>query len=371
MVRRRRPAPNLTRSLGIDVPNDDKPPGTLPLGDGGCIPGPPPPPDTPPDSHLPPPHPGWRKIQLSGDAFPQNCYRATCAPASDDDSDGWCTDGNVSTPPPPRWKPKDHIDPSGSTKGPSCKPSGLERPRPPLPRNAFQSEIPTVEDSSDGWVSDNSSNSSSSSSEGERFNRRVRDYYNHGLLVPEQRFDFIEHLSGVVQLLKLSNTTAVYEALVDTHTRDMQLQTALIRILIYIINNDYFTIYGSSMVALWELQATILSNPRVNRIMRRVAYGGDICFPLDPNDSLSVPEAVPLAPRSGPPPVPFHSRPPQMQSPHVSGKASDDVTSLDRTQTLGTTPDQMSGVPKPKTKSQLRRDRRRRVLDTKPSMERA
>ena len=85
-------------------------------------------------------------------------------------------------------------------------------------------------------MSDDSFNASTSS--GEAFNKQVRNYYNHSLIAPEQKFDFIEHLSSIVLLLKLSNTTTVYEALVDTHSHDCQLQIALIRILIYIINND-------------------------------------------------------------------------------------------------------------------------------------
>jgi len=167
------------------------------------------------------------------------------------------------------------------------------RPCSPNPRDTSKSDIPAVEDSSDGWVSNDSSNSSLP--EGEQFNRCVRDYYNHGLLVPEQRFDFIEHLSSVVQLLKLSNTTAVYEALVDTHSCDQQLQIVLICILIYIINNDYFITTGSSMLALQELQATILSNPHVNQFMWQVAQSGDPHFPLDSIDSPLNPVAVPSA----------------------------------------------------------------------------
>jgi len=201
-------------------------------------------------------------------------------------------------------------------------------------------------------VSNDSSNASTSS--GEAFNKRVRDYYNHGLIAPE--------LSSIVLLLKLSNTTAVYEALVDTHLRDCQLQIALIHILIYIINNDYFITTGLSMLALRELQATILFNPHVNRAMHRVAQGGDLCFPLEPLDSLLT-VAVPPVPSSGPPLVPFHTHSSQKQSPHMSGTASDDVMSLDQFQTLGTTPDQ-TGVPKPKTKMQLWHDCRRCALDS-------
>jgi len=47
----------------------------------------------------------------------------------------------------------------------------------------------------------------------------------------------------------------------------------------------------------------------------------------------------------------------------MSGTASDDVMSLDWSQTLGTTPDQ-TGVPKPKTKMQLWHDRHRCALDS-------
>jgi len=251
-------------------------------------------------------------------------------------------DDNVYTSPVPELKPKGHTDPSGSSQGQSCESSSLVRPCSSNPRDTSKSDIPVVEDSSDGWVSDDSSNSSLS--EGEQFNRHIRDYYNHGLLVPEQRFDFIEHLSSVVQLLKLSNTTAVYEALVDTHSHDQQLQIVLICILIYIINNDYFITTGSSMLALWKLQATILFNPHVNQFMWQVTQGGDPRFPLDSIDPPLNLMAVPSAPSLGPPAVPFHSHPSRLPSPHVSGIASDDVTSLDRTQTLGTTPDQPAGV---------------------------
>jgi len=72
---------------------------------------------------------------------------------------------------------------------------------------------------------------------------------------------------------------------VGIHSCDCQLQIALIHILIYIINNDYFITTGLSMLALRELQATILSNPHVNRAMRHVAQGEDPCFPLEPLDS--------------------------------------------------------------------------------------
>ena len=61
MVRKRYTAPKLTRSLAINDTNDKKAPGTLPLGDHGCLPGPPHPQDPPPNPHLPPPHPGWGK----------------------------------------------------------------------------------------------------------------------------------------------------------------------------------------------------------------------------------------------------------------------------------------------------------------------
>jgi len=181
-------------------------------------------------------------------------------------------------------------------------------------------------------------------------------------IAPEQKFDFIEHLSSIVLLLKLSNTTTVYEALVDTHLHDCQLQIALIRILIYIINNDYFITTGLSMLALHELQATILSNLCVNRAVCHVALGGDLRFPLESLDSLLT-VAVPPVPSSGPPPVLFHMHLSRKQSPHMSGTASDDVMSLDQTQTLGTTPDQ-TGVPKPKTKMQLRCDCHRCALDS-------
>jgi len=179
---------------------------------------------------------------------------------------------------------------------------------------------------------------------------------------PEQKFDFIEHPSSIVLLLKLSSTTAVYKALVDTHSRNCQLQIVLIHILIYIINNNYFITTGLSILVLRELQATILSNPRINRAMCRVALGGDLHFPLEPLDSLLM-VAVPLVPSSGPPPAPFHMHPSWKQSPHVSGTASDDVMSLDWTQTLGTTPDQ-TGVPKSKTKTQLQHDHHRHALDS-------
>jgi len=209
-------------------------------------------------------------------------------------------------------------------------------------------------------VSNDSSNASTSS--GEAFNKRVCDYYNHGLITPEQKFDFIEHLSSVVLLLKLSNTTAVYEALVDTHSHDCQLQIVLIRILIYIINNDYFITTGLSMLVLRKLQTTILSNLHVNHAMRHIALEGDLCFSLEPLDSLLT-VAVPPVPSSGPPLVLFHTHPSWKQSSHMSGTASDDVMSLDWTQTLGTTPDQ-TGVPKPKTKTQLRCDCHRCTLDS-------
>ena len=73
--------------------------------------------------------------------------------------------------------------------------------------------------------------------------------------------------------------------------------------------------------------------------------------------------AVPLVLSLGPPLVPFDMHPSWKQSPHVSGTASNDVMSLDRTKTLGTTPDQ-TGVPKPKTKAQLQHDHRRCALDS-------
>ena len=41
MVRKQRTAPKLTQSLVIDDTNDKKAPGTLLLGDCGCLPGPP------------------------------------------------------------------------------------------------------------------------------------------------------------------------------------------------------------------------------------------------------------------------------------------------------------------------------------------
>ena len=116
------------------------------------------------------------------------------------------------------------------------------------------------------------------------------------------------------------------------------------------------------MLVLRELQATILSNPRVNCAMHHVALGGDLCFPLEPLDLLLT-VAVPPVLSLGPPPVPFHMHPSQKQSSHVSGTASNDVMSLDQTQTLGTTPDQ-TGVLKPKTKTQLQRDHRRRAFDS-------
>jgi len=141
-----------------------------------------------------------------------------------------------------------------------------------------------------------------------------------------------------------------------------KLQIALICILIYIINNDYFITTGLSILVLQELQATILSNPHVNRAMCHVAQRRDLCFPLEPLDSLLV-VAVPPVPRSGPLPVPFYMHPSRTQSPHVSETASDDVMSLDQLQTLGTAPDQ-SGAPKPKTKMQLWHDCHQCALDS-------
>ena len=157
----------------------------------------------------------------------------------------------------------------GFGKGQSRDTTSSELPRASDSKVTFQSDIPVSDDGSDDWVSNDSSNASTSS--GEAFNKRVRDYYNHGLIASEQKFDFIEHLSSIVLLLKRSNTTAVYEALVDTHSHNCQLQIALIHILIYIINNNYFITTGLSMLALRELQATILSNPHVNRAMHHVA----------------------------------------------------------------------------------------------------
>jgi len=96
--------------------------------------------------------------------------------------------------------------------------------------------------------------------------------------------------------------------------------------------------------------------------MHHVAQRRDLCFPLEPFDSLLV-VAVPPVLSSGPPPVPFHMHLSQKQSLHVSGTASNDIMSPDQTQTLGTTPDQF-GVPKPKTKMQLRCDRCGHALDS-------
>jgi len=223
----------------------------------------------------------------------------------------------------------------------------------------FQLDIPVMENDSDDWVSNDPSDASSSS--GEAFNRQVHDYCKHGLIVPEQRFNFIEHLSSMVQLLKLSNTTAVYEVL-DTHSHDCKLEIALIYILIYIVNNDYFIDTGLSILALHELQATILSNPCVNHAICHVAQGGDLCFPLEPLDSL-LSVAMPPVLSSGPSPVQFHMHPSQKQSTHVGGTASNDVMSLDWTQTLGTALDQ-SGVPKPRTKTQLWCDHHWCALDS-------
>ena len=116
------------------------------------------------------------------------------------------------------------------------------------------------------------------------------------------------------------------------------------------------------MLVLHELQATILSNPHVNRAMCCVALEEDLRFPLEPLDSLLT-VAVPPVPSSGPPPVPFHTYPSWKQFLHMSGTTSDDVMSLDRSQTLGTTLDQ-TGVPKPKSKMQLWHDHHRRTLDS-------
>jgi len=127
--------------------------------------------------------------------------------------------------------------------------------------------------------------------------------------------------------------------LVDTHLRNCQLQIALIHILIYIINNNYFITTELSMLALRELQAIILSNPHINHAICCVVHEGDLCFPLEPLDSLLIVAVSPVL-RLGPPPVPFYIHPSRKQSPHMSGTASDDVMSLDRIQTLGTAPDQ-------------------------------
>ena len=265
--------------------------------------------------------------------------------------------GYHSPPPVPTKEPEVGPYLPGFGKGRSHDTTSSELPRASDSKVIFQSDIPVSDNGSDDWVSDGPSNASTSSDEA--FNKQVRDYYNHGLITPEQKFDFIEHLSSIVLLLKLSNTTAVYEALVDTHSHDCQLQIALICILIYIINNDYFI---TSMLALCKLQATILSNLCASRAMHHVALGGDLHFPLEPLDSLLM-VAVPPVLSSGPPPVPFHTHPSWKQSPYISGTASNDVMSLDQTQTLGTTPDQ-TGVPKPKTKTQLWHDCHRCALDS-------
>jgi len=266
--------------------------------------------------------------------------------------------------PPPVSAKKPEVGPHlpGFGKGRSCDATSSELPRASDSKATFHSDIPASDDNSDDWMSDDSSNASTSSDEA--FNKRVHDYYNHGLITPEQKFNFIKHLSSIVLLLKQSNTTAVYEALVDTHThsRDCQLQIVLIRILIYIINNDYFITTGLSMLVLRELQATILSNLHVNRAMRHVAQRRDLHFPLEPLDSLLA-VAVLLVLRSDPPPFLFHMHPSWKQSSHVSGTACDDIMSLDQIQTLGTAPDQ-SGTPKPKTKTQLRCDYRQCTLDS-------
>jgi len=69
LVHKQCTTPKLTRSLAMDITNDEKAPETLPLGEHGCLPEPPHPPDPPPDSNLPPPHPGWEKTRLSGESF--------------------------------------------------------------------------------------------------------------------------------------------------------------------------------------------------------------------------------------------------------------------------------------------------------------
>ena len=259
MVYKQHTTLTLIRSLVIDVTNDEKAPGTLPLGDCDCLPGSPHPPDPPLNSHLSSPHLVWEKTRLSGEFFPQNPYRATCT-SNSEYSDNGLIGGYTYPPPVPTKKPE--VGPPclpGFGKGRSCDTTSSELPRASDSKVTFQLDIPISDNNSDDWVSDDSSNASTSS--GEAFNKRVRDYYNHGLIAPEQKFNFIEHLSSVVLLLKQSNTTTVYEVLVNTHSCDCQLQIVLICILIYIINNDYFITTGLSMLALRELQATILSNP--------------------------------------------------------------------------------------------------------------
>jgi len=304
-------APKIIRSLAIDITNNEKASGTLPLGNCGCLPGPPHPPDSPPSSHLPSPHLGWGKTCLSGEFFLQTPYCATCASALEYSDDGLM---DVYTYPLPVPAKKPEVGPHfpGFGKRRSCDTTSSELPRASDSKVTFQLDIPVSDDNSDDWVSNDSSNASTSS--GEAFNKQVHDYYNHGFIAPEQKFDFIEHLSSIVLLLKLSNTTAVYEVLVDTHSCNCQLQIALIYILIYIINNDYFITTGLSMLVLCELQATILSNLCVNRAIHYIAQGGDLCFSLEPLDSLLV-VAVPPVPSSGPPLVPFHTYLSWKQSP--------------------------------------------------------
>ena len=98
MVRKRCTTPKLTRSLVIDITNNKKAPGTLPLEDHDCLSGPPHPLDPLPDSHLPPPHLGWEKTHLFGEIFPQNPYHAICASDSEYSDDGLM--GGYTYPPP-------------------------------------------------------------------------------------------------------------------------------------------------------------------------------------------------------------------------------------------------------------------------------
>jgi len=102
-------APKLTWSLAINITNDEKASGTLPLKNCGCLPRSPHPSDPPPDSYLSPPHPGWGKTHLSGEFFPQNPYCATYASALEYSNDGLMDDYTY-PPPCPRertrsWSP--------------------------------------------------------------------------------------------------------------------------------------------------------------------------------------------------------------------------------------------------------------------------
>jgi len=325
MVRKRRNNPKTDRSFEINHSNDEMAQGTLPSGDLGCIPKPsqhyeatPAPSPLPTTSHQPSPGRGSnpRSTNRTWRRSPDLIYNAP--------SDTWTEKPSLPTAQPlPSISEHSLPIPDDLSADQGDLPSGtfLNASSAPVPL------APELLSESEGWNMDNSSDMSSDdnpllfdkardkSHASSNWQTNIRQHRNplldsmaddiNGIMFSLEEDEDMIHLRQAL-LHSMKSAPGSVEAF----------QHAIIHMLNTLLNENLFITTMSSMKALRDLQATLLTHQRVGSSMRGVASGGNSKHPLNTTHSPSNKS------QSDPNPNPSS---PMQQPPHVNGVAADDL----------------------------------------------